>query len=84
MFDFFSELFAPGRRHAAEERKRLDLSREDLGVGDPARGPIDLSSGKVTLRRPGRARTGDAAGGPDGPERTDGPDGPTGPPVRGA
>ncbi|WP_405665618.1 DUF6191 domain-containing protein [Streptomyces sp. NBC_01166] len=52
MFNFFEELFAPGRKHTAEEQKRLELSRVDLGVGDPARGPIDLTSGKVTLRRP--------------------------------
>ncbi|MFF1462493.1 DUF6191 domain-containing protein [Streptomyces sp. NPDC058330] len=66
MFDFFSELFAPGRRHTAEERERLELSREDLGIGDPARGPIDLTSGKVTLRHPG-------AGVPGGPHHTDDP-----------
>ncbi|GAA2944965.1 DUF6191 domain-containing protein [Streptomyces argenteolus] len=52
MFNFFEELFAPGRRHIAEEQKRLELSRVDLGIGDPARGPIDLASGTVTLRRP--------------------------------
>ncbi|WP_329233124.1 DUF6191 domain-containing protein [Streptomyces sp. NBC_00111] len=52
MFSFFEELFAPGRKHAAEEEKRLELSRVDLGIGDPARGPIDLTSGKVTLHRP--------------------------------
>ncbi|MGW1090320.1 DUF6191 domain-containing protein [Streptomyces sp. NPDC002596] len=53
MFNFFEELFAPGRKHAAEEQKRLELTRVDLGTGDPARGPIDLSSGKVTVRVPG-------------------------------
>lgn len=52
MFNFFEELFAPGRKHTAEEQKRLELSRVDLGVGDPARGPIDLTSGKVTVHRP--------------------------------
>ncbi|MFD4225320.1 DUF6191 domain-containing protein [Streptomyces sp. NPDC058545] len=52
MFNFFEELFAPGRKHAAEEQKRLELSRVDLGVGDPGRGPIDLASGKVTVRLP--------------------------------
>ncbi|MFE6977021.1 DUF6191 domain-containing protein [Streptomyces sp. NPDC057682] len=51
MFNFFEELFAPGRRHTNDERRRLELSRVDLGVGDPARGPIDLSSGKVVVRR---------------------------------
>ncbi|ROQ65844.1 hypothetical protein EDD93_0241 [Streptomyces sp. 840.1] len=57
MFNFFEELFAPGRKHAAEEQRRLELSRVDLGIGDPARGPIDLTSGKVVVRRPD---TGDA------------------------
>ncbi|MCX4964987.1 DUF6191 domain-containing protein [Streptomyces sp. NBC_00654] len=55
MFNFFEELFAPGRRHTSEEQKRLELSRVDLGVGDPGRGPIDLASGKVTVRAPGMA-----------------------------
>ncbi|NED81131.1 hypothetical protein G3I76_13670 [Streptomyces sp. SID11233] len=58
MFNFFEELFAPGRKHAAEEQRRLELSRVDLGIGDPARGPIDLTSGKVVVRRPD---TGDTA-----------------------
>lgn len=62
MFNFFEELFAPGRKHAAEEQRRLELSRVDLGIGDPARGPIDLTSGKVVVRRPG---TGDADAGAD-------------------
>ncbi|MFH8473314.1 DUF6191 domain-containing protein [Streptomyces sp. NPDC018000] len=53
VFNFFEELFAPGRKHAAEEQKRLELSRVDLGVGDPGRGPIDLASGKVIVRASG-------------------------------
>ncbi|WP_097867374.1 DUF6191 domain-containing protein [Streptomyces sp. rh34] len=52
MFNFFEELFAPGRKHVSEERRRLELSRVDLGIGDPNRGPIDLTSGKVTVRAP--------------------------------
>ncbi|MCT6779980.1 DUF6191 domain-containing protein [Streptomyces sp. CS7] len=52
MFNFFEELFAPGRKHTSDERKRLELSRVDLGIGDPHRGPIDLASGKVTVRSP--------------------------------
>ncbi|WP_274710450.1 DUF6191 domain-containing protein [Streptomyces sp. SKN60] len=54
------ELFAPGRKHTDDERQRLALTREDLGDGDPYRGPIDLSSGKVTIRIP-RAAGGEAA-----------------------
>jgi hypothetical protein len=53
VFNFFEELFAPGRKHAAEEQKRLELTRADLGVGDPGRGPIDLASGKVIVRASG-------------------------------
>ncbi|MGC5344442.1 DUF6191 domain-containing protein [Streptomyces sp. DT171] len=86
MFNFFEELFAPGRKHAAEEQKRLELSRVDLGVGDPGRGPIDLSSGKVTVRAPdsesgatpeGGRETGAEAAASDGPdpEKDTGPGG---------
>ncbi|MFD3928031.1 DUF6191 domain-containing protein [Streptomyces sp. NPDC058614] len=53
----FEELFAPGRKHTNDERKRLELSRVDLNDGDPGRGPIDLSSGKVVVRPPGHGRT---------------------------
>ncbi|MEU4615725.1 DUF6191 domain-containing protein [Streptomyces umbrinus] len=51
------ELFAPGRKHTDEERKRLELTRVDLNDGDPGRGPIDLASGKVVVRLP--TQTGD-------------------------
>ncbi|MEV7868152.1 DUF6191 domain-containing protein [Streptomyces sp. NPDC088124] len=44
------ELFAPGRKHTHEEQKRLELSRVDVNGNDPGRGPIDLASGKVTIR----------------------------------
>lgn len=55
MFNLAEELFAPGRKHTEDERQRLALTREDQGDGDPARGPIDLSSGRVTIRVPGPA-----------------------------
>ncbi|WP_443068910.1 DUF6191 domain-containing protein [Streptomyces sp. NBC_01361] len=48
----FEELFSPGRKHTNEERKRLELTRVDLNNGDPGRGPIDLTSGKVLVRVP--------------------------------
>ncbi|QIJ64867.1 DUF6191 domain-containing protein [Streptomyces sp. JB150] len=75
MFNFFEELFAPGRKHTQDEQNRLELTREDVGDGDPGRGPIDLTSGKVVIRRPdadpaepadpgGRANPGDEE--PDG------------------
>ncbi|MFI1565629.1 DUF6191 domain-containing protein [Streptomyces sp. NPDC020490] len=57
MFNMFEELFAPGRKHTRDERKRLELTREDVGDQDPGRGPIDLSSGKVVVRRPAERRT---------------------------
>jgi hypothetical protein len=77
VFNFFEELFAPGRKHAAEEQKRLELSRVDLGVGDPGRGPIDLASGKVTVRLPEpEDEDGDEDGDDDAAE--DGPSSPSG------
>ncbi|MET9891481.1 DUF6191 domain-containing protein [Streptomyces sp. NPDC006465] len=54
MFNMFEELFAPGRKHTNDERKRLELSRVDVNDGDPGRGPIDLASGKVVVRVPGQ------------------------------
>ncbi|MFE7902875.1 DUF6191 domain-containing protein [Streptomyces sp. NPDC057424] len=49
----FEELFSPGRKHTRDEQNRLELAREDVGDGDPGRGPIDLASGKVVVRPPG-------------------------------
>lgn len=50
MFNVFEEFFAPGRKHTEEEHNRLALTRVDIGDNDPGRGPIDLASGKVTIR----------------------------------
>ncbi|MDH2392661.1 DUF6191 domain-containing protein [Streptomyces sp. HNM0663] len=50
MFNLIEELFAPGRRHTDEERKRLELTKADVNDNDPSRGPIDLASGRVTIR----------------------------------
>ncbi|WP_414167879.1 DUF6191 domain-containing protein [Streptoverticillium reticulum] len=50
VFNVFEEIFAPGRKHTEEERNRLELTREDVGDGDPARGPVDLDSGHVVIR----------------------------------
>ncbi|WP_433543913.1 DUF6191 domain-containing protein (plasmid) [Streptomyces sp. CA-294286] len=52
MFGTFDQLFAPGRRHTEEERRRLELTLEQTGDSDPGRGPIDLSSGVVVVRPP--------------------------------
>ncbi|MCF3961235.1 DUF6191 domain-containing protein [Streptomyces fuscigenes] len=66
------DLFAPGRKHTAEEQKRLELSRVDVDGSDPGRGPIDLASGKVTIRRAQAEAEDDAAvaeaAAPDGAE----------------
>ncbi|CAL9603178.1 hypothetical protein SUDANB140_05482 [Streptomyces sp. enrichment culture] len=61
MFNAFEELFSPGRKHTQDEQNRLELTREDVGDGDPGRGPIDLGSGKVVVHRPA----------PGNPEHTD-------------
>ncbi|MFB6837258.1 DUF6191 domain-containing protein [Streptomyces sp. NPDC056361] len=53
VFGGLDEFFAPARRHIEEERRREALTREDPGDADPARGPIDLTSGRVTIRVPG-------------------------------
>lgn len=63
MFDPLAELFAPGRRHTEEELRRQALTREDPGDADPSRGPIDLTSGRVTIRAPRRPGAGEAATG---------------------
>lgn len=63
MFNMFEELFAPGRKHTNDERKRLELSRVDLNDGDPGRGPIDLTSGKVVVRLPKQERDQEQEGG---------------------
>jgi Family of unknown function (DUF6191) len=55
MFNLLDELFVPGRRHTEDERNRLELSRDDEGSSDPARGAIDLDSGAVVVRAPRRA-----------------------------
>ncbi|UXY30106.1 DUF6191 domain-containing protein [Streptomyces sp. HUAS TT20] len=52
MFNIFDDLFAPGRKHTRDEANRLELTREDVGDNDPGRGPIDLESGRVVVRRP--------------------------------
>ncbi|MDN3290265.1 DUF6191 domain-containing protein [Streptomyces thermocarboxydus] len=68
MFNAFEELFSPGRKHTQDEQKRLALTREDVGDADPGRGPIDLASGKVTVRRPAPAD--EEADGDDAPDAT--------------
>ncbi|AWZ10083.1 MULTISPECIES: DUF6191 domain-containing protein [unclassified Streptomyces] len=50
MFNMIEEIFSPGRKHADDEKKRLELSRVDVNDGDPGKGPIDLDSGTVLIR----------------------------------
>ncbi|MCN9240266.1 DUF6191 domain-containing protein [Streptomyces sp. RY43-2] len=64
MFNLFEELFAQGRKHTHDEKRRLELSRVDVTDGDPGRGPIDLASGKVLVRPPKPDQ-------PDQPDRSD-------------
>ncbi|MEV6393195.1 DUF6191 domain-containing protein [Streptomyces sp. NPDC051907] len=56
MLNLMDELFAPARKHEEDERNRLALTRVDIGDSDPSRGPIDLASGKVTVRAGGSER----------------------------
>jgi hypothetical protein len=60
------EFFAPGRRHIEEERRRQEVTLDEVGDADPGRGPIDLGSGTVLIRLPA----------PDAPEKGDGDAGP--------
>ncbi|WP_229860224.1 DUF6191 domain-containing protein [Streptomyces litmocidini] len=62
MFGGLEEIFAPSRRHIEEERRREALTREDPGDADPARGPVDLASGRVTIRLPRPPEVSGAAG----------------------
>ncbi|MCT4354248.1 DUF6191 domain-containing protein [Streptomyces sp. Je 1-79] len=72
MFNLMEELFAPGRKHTDDERQRLELTREDLGDGDPGRGPIDLGSGAVTIRVPAPPARDDEDGRGGGEDGEDG------------
>ncbi|MFW6722421.1 DUF6191 domain-containing protein [Streptomyces sp. MAR4 CNY-716] len=44
-----AELFAPSAAHARRARERMELVVDNVGTGDPHRGPIDLTSGKVVI-----------------------------------
>ncbi|MFD7297605.1 DUF6191 domain-containing protein [Streptomyces sp. NPDC059897] len=66
----FEELFSPGRKHTNDERKRLELTRVDTNDGDPGRGPIDLTSGKVVVRPSRPAEPAEDAEVADGAEGT--------------
>ncbi|MEW9517026.1 DUF6191 domain-containing protein [Streptomyces tubercidicus] len=60
MFNIAEELFTPGRKHTDEERQKLSLVVDDVGDGDPGKGPIDLSSGTVVVRAAPRQQDQDA------------------------
>lgn len=76
MFNAFEELFAPGRKHTRDEENRLELTREDVGDGDPGRGPIDLASGKVVVRRSEHPEEPEGPEPPDQPEQPEQPEPP--------
>jgi len=63
------ELFVPGSRHTHEERKRLELTRDEEGSHGPGHGPVDLDSGHVVIRLPAASAPVD---GPDGAAGTAG------------
>ncbi|MBX7467576.1 hypothetical protein K1Y80_16020 [Streptomyces sp. MAG02] len=80
MFGGLGEIFAPGRRHTEEERRRQEITLDEVGDSDPGRGPIDLASGSVVIRvspspSGGAGPTHEDVVAPDG----DGPVGPVGP-----
>ena len=50
----FFDLFNPNNRHRTEELRRLENTREEEAQGEPGRGPIDLNSGTVLIRPPGK------------------------------
>ncbi len=52
MFNLMQELFSPGSKHTDDEQRRLEHTRVQEGVGDPGKGPIDLSSGRALIRPP--------------------------------
>ncbi|MEU3503449.1 DUF6191 domain-containing protein [Streptomyces hundungensis] len=52
MFGGLDELFAPARRHTEEERRRQEITLDEVGDSDPGRGPIDLAGGSVVIRVP--------------------------------
>ncbi|MFG3282945.1 DUF6191 domain-containing protein [Streptomyces sp. NPDC048111] len=52
MFGGFDEIFAPARRHTEEERRRQEITLDEVGDSDPGRGPIDLAGGSVVIRVP--------------------------------
>ncbi|WP_432142032.1 DUF6191 domain-containing protein [Streptomyces sp. bgisy084] len=68
MFNIAEELFAPGRKNTDEERQRMSLVVDDVGDGDPGKGPIDLASGTVVVRMAPQRQDRDA-GPPLGPSR---------------
>lgn len=52
MFNLIDQLFAPGRQHSDDERRRREHTRVEEESGDPGRGPVDLASGHVVIRLP--------------------------------
>ncbi|MEU0160643.1 DUF6191 domain-containing protein [Streptomyces sp. NPDC006261] len=66
MFDSFEELFAPGRKHGADEQKRLELSRVDVAAGDPGRGRLRSGCASTVAGQEARPHRASAASSPGG------------------
>jgi len=64
----FDGFLNPGRRHQIDERKRLEMMRDEVAPSDPRFSQIDLDSGTAVIRLP--AESGEGAAG----RRTDGTD----------
>ncbi|MCK1797648.1 DUF6191 domain-containing protein [Streptomyces sp. XM4193] len=48
------EVFNPGAQHAEDEKQRLEHTRFEDGNNDPARGQVDLDSGRILISLPGQ------------------------------
>ena len=72
----FFDLFNPNNRHRTEESRRLENTREEEAQGEPGRGPIDLNSGTVLIRPPGKeqAAMNDGAASEDGAPKDSAPE----------
>lgn len=49
----FDGFLNPGRRHQIEEKRRLEMTREEVAPSDPRFTHIDLESGTAVIRMPG-------------------------------
>ena len=57
----FDGFLNPGRRHQIEEKKRLEMMRDEVAPSDPRFSQIDLDSGTAVIRLPAGADAGSGA-----------------------